>query len=151
MPGVCTMISVMALLLAAQTQGAEIKTLSLVPSDNRTDIVIQVGGTVSVSHVFLREGNRLVLDLTGARQGVRLDFPDIDRGGVRGLSVTQLAADVVRVVADLVQPVTYEVSVSTNEIRASFPNPSASFEPWSTGVTDGRPARNTEPSTDTLA
>jgi type IV pilus assembly protein PilQ len=132
------MIPVMALWLAAQTPGAEIKTLSVRPSGDRTDVVIQVTGEVTVRHNFLREGNRLVVDLTGVRQSVNREFPEINRGGVRSLRITQFSDDVVRVVAELAQPVTYDVSAATGEIRVSFHNPLPTFEAWRADASTGR-------------
>jgi type IV pilus assembly protein PilQ len=128
------MISLIALWLAAVTPVAEVKTLSVMPATDRTEVVIQVAGDVTVKHFFLRQGNRLVLDLTGAKQGLRLDFSDINRGGVRGMRIDQFQPQVVRVVVELAQPVKYEVRRATGEIRVSFPNPGESFEAWSTGL-----------------
>jgi type IV pilus assembly protein PilQ len=131
------MISFTALWLSALLFAAEIQTLSVVPSANRTDVVINLTGDVTVSHSFSSDSNRLILDLTGAQQTVKLEFSDIDRGGVRSLRVAQLNTDVVRVVVDLVQAVEYDVSVRAGEVRASFPNPGASFEPWSMSLHGG--------------
>ncbi len=137
------MISVIALWLAAVATGAEVRTLSVVPASNRTEVVIRVAGDVHVKHSFLRQGNRLVLDLTGAQQGLRLDF-DINRGGVLGLRIGQFQPQVVRVVVDLAQPVQYEVNRAPGEIRVSFPNPGTSFEAWTMGLNE-KAARVEEP------
>ena len=128
------MISFIVMLLAAVASGAEVKTLSVVPSSDRTEVVIQTAGDVTVRHFFLREGNRLVLDLTGARQGLRLDFGEINRGGVRGMRINQFQPEVVRVVVELTKQVKYEVSSADGEIRVSFPNPGAKFEAWTMGL-----------------
>ncbi|MGH7468694.1 MAG: AMIN domain-containing protein [Longimicrobiales bacterium] len=129
------MMSLILLWLAAVTPPvAEVRALSVMPATDRTEVVIQVAGDVTVKHFFLAQGNRLVLDLTGAKQGLRLDFSDIDRGGVRGMRIDQFKPQVVRVVVELARPVKYEVNRGTGEIRVSFPNPGSTFEPWSMGL-----------------
>ncbi len=128
------MISLIAALwLAAAGSGAEVKQLSVVPASNRTEVVIRLEGDVKVSHSYLRDGNRLVLDLTGAQQQMRLDFP-VNRGGVLGIRLAQFAPQVARVVITLAQPIAYEVTNEAGEVRVSFPNPTASFQEWSIGL-----------------
>ena len=135
------MLSVIAALyLALGGPGAEVRNLSVVHAANRTEIVLQVQGEVSLKHSFLPDGNRLVLDLRGAQQGIRLDFADINRGGVLGMRISQFQTEVVRVVVDLAQPVRYEVTNGGGEIRVAFPNPTGAFESWTMGL-NGSSAR----------
>ena len=128
-----------ALWLAVTPTGAEVKHLSVVPASNRTEVVIRVEGDVRVAHSFLREGNRLVLDLKGAQQQLRLDFP-VNRGGVLGIRLAQFQPEVARVVITLAQPLAYEVTTEGGEVRVSFPNPTTSFEEWSIGLGKEKPA-----------
>jgi type IV pilus assembly protein PilQ len=135
------MLSVIAALyLGLGGPAAEVRNLSVVHAANRTEIVLQVLGEVSLKHSFLPDGNRLVLDLRGAQQGIRLDFADINRGGVLGMRISQFQTEVVRVVVDLAQPVRYEVTNGSGEIRVVFPNPTGAFESWTMGL-NGSPAR----------
>jgi len=136
------MISILALWFAAAGlwSDANVTRLSVQPANDRTQILIHVDGNVTWQHTFLKEGNRLVVDLTGAQQSLRMDFTDIDRGGVRGMRISQFRPRVVRVVVDLAQPVDYSVKGGAGEIRISFPNPAGSFEPWNMGLGDDRPA-----------
>jgi type IV pilus assembly protein PilQ len=135
------MLSVIAALyLGLGGPAAEVRNLSVVHAANRTEIVLQVQGEVSLKHSFLPDGNRLVLDLRGAQQGIRLDFADINRGGVLGMRISQFQTEVVRVVVDLAQPVRYEVTNGSGEIRVVFPNPTGAFESWTMGL-NGSPAR----------
>src|SRR5687767_1948508 len=122
-----------ALWLAVTPTGAEVKHLSVVNASNRTEVVIRVEGDVRVAHSFLREGNRLVLDLKGAQQQLRLDFP-VNRGGVVGIRLAQFQPEVARVVISLAQPLAYEVKTEAGEVRVSFPNPTSTFEEWSIGL-----------------
>src|SRR5688572_28074621 len=102
------MISILAALwLALSSANAEVRNLSVVYAANRTEVVIQFEGSVSLKHSFISEGNRLVLDLKGAQQGFRMDFGDINRGGVVGMRLNQFQPDVVRIVVDLTQQVRY--------------------------------------------
>ena len=122
-----------ALWLAATTTGAEVKHLSVAPVSNRTEVVIRVEGDVRLTHSFLREGNRLVLDLNGAQQQLRLDFP-VNRGGVLGIRLAQFQPEVARVVISLSQPTQYTVTNVGGEVRVSFLNPTTTFEEWSMGL-----------------
>src|SRR5262245_52025390 len=110
-----------ALWLAATGPGAEVKHLSVAPVSNRTEVVLRVEGDVNVKHSFLREGNRLVLDLNGAQQQLRLDFP-VNRGGVLGIRLAQFQPEVARVVITLAQPTQYTVTTQGGEVRVSFLN-----------------------------
>lgn len=122
-----------ALWMAAVGAVAELKTLSVAPSSDRTEVVIHVDGVVSVSHSFLREGNRLIVDMTGAQQPTGLDF-EVNRGGVKGMRIRQFKPQVVRVVLDMSQPVKYDVSTEDGVVRVSFVNPAGEFEAWKMNV-----------------
>lgn len=138
------MISILAALwFALSGTNAEVRSLSVVNAANRTEVVIQFEGSVSLKHSFLAEGNRLVLDLKGAQQGFRLDFGDINRGGVVSMRINQFLPDVVRIVVDLAQPVRYEVSQQPGEILIAFPNPAGAFENWSMGLNSTKAANGT--------
>lgn len=144
------MISILAALwLAVGGTNAEVRNLSVVNAANRTEVVIQFEGTVGLKHSFLTDGNRLVLDLRGAQQGFRLDFGDINRGGVVAMRVNQFLPDVVRIVVDLTQPVRYEVSQGPGEIRVSFPNPAGAFQNWSMGLNATKAANGNPNATST--
>lgn len=127
------MISIIAALWIAAGSNGEVKNLSVNPAANRTEVVIHIDGNIAVKHTFLREGNRLVVDMTGARQATRLDF-EVNRGGVLGMRLSQFQPQVVRVVLDLSQPVQYEVKTEPGLVRVSFPNPAGTFEPWTMGL-----------------
>lgn len=135
-----------ALWMAAAVNNGEIRNLSVQPSSNRTEVVIHVDGPVSVKHSFLREGNRLVVDLTGARQATRLDL-EVNRGGVLNMRVSQFQPQIVRVVLDLAAPVQYEVAHDGEVVRLSFPNTAGTFEPWNMGF--GSATKAAEPVTAT--
>lgn len=129
----------LSVLLGAVAPDAGIKGFSVTPEADRTEVVIQVDGNVSIKHFALTSPHRVVVDITGASQGSMLQFPNIKRGGVAGLRASQYSRNVVRVVVDLTQRVKYEVEQRDGEIVVSFPNPEgAAFEPWTSAI--GGPA-----------
>lgn len=134
-------MTIIALWFAALTTffpvDAAVTSLRVAPSSEKTEVVIHVDGDVEWKHTFLDAGNRLVVDLTGAEQGLRLDFEEINRGGVRGMRISQFQPRVVRVVIDLERKVQYQVSGQPGEIRVSFPNPTGEFEAWQMGLKGG--------------
>jgi type IV pilus assembly protein PilQ len=130
------------LLGAVAAPEAGVTSLSVAPAANRTEVVIRVdGGAVSVKDFALSNPHRVVLDITGARQGGALDFSGINRGGVAGLRVSQYQRGVVRIVVDLDQRVAHKVEQNGGEIRVTFPNPRGEFEAWSSDLS----ARNAKP------
>ena len=124
----------LTVLLGAYATETGITRLSVAPASDRTEVVIHVDGDVAIKDFSLTNPHRLVLDLSGARQGLALEFSDINRGGVTGMRVGQFQRDIVRVVVDLAQAVDYRVSQDGDVIRISFRNPAESFEAWSSSL-----------------
>lgn len=114
-------------MLAPET--ATVKGLSVVPAADRTEIVIGVEGDVTVSDFSLANPHRIVVDLVGMQPVTAANYR-VDRGGILALRVAQFNPEVVRVVVDVTQPFEYEVVRGDGEIRLSFTNPGAAFEPW---------------------
>lgn len=135
------MIPVTTLLLAVLAPLTPVRGLGVVPVADRTEVLIEVEGQVSVKHYLLRQPDRVVIDLAGARHALPQNrFTDINRGGVLALRVSQYQPDVVRVVVDLAQPVEYTVDREAGIVRVSFPNPGSAFEPWHAGTRTAPPA-----------
>ena len=124
----------LSVLLCAVAPEAGITGLRVAPASDRTEVLIHVDGNVNVKNFSLANPHRVVLDITGAKQGLALEFSDIQRGGVAGLRVSQYQRDVVRVVVDLTQRVAYHVEQQDGQIVISFPNPEGSFEAWSSSL-----------------
>ena len=140
----------LSLLVGALAPDKAITSLAVQPSsDDRTEVVVRLDGDVTWKHFSLRNPERVVIDIAGAKQGLALEFSDIKRGGVTGMRVSQYSPLVVRVVIDLAQNVKYETREVDGEIRISFPNPQGEFETWETGLTSRRVkvdvAKNAEP------
>ncbi|HEX7118722.1 MAG TPA: AMIN domain-containing protein, partial [Longimicrobiales bacterium] len=129
------MTTIVTLLATALTALTSIKGISVVPVEDRTEVIIEVDGPVAVEHFALGNPHRLVVDLSTARQTLgRTRFDAIHRGGVIALRVGQFKPEVVRVVVELERPVAYTVDQQAGRIRVSFPNPDGAFTPWSIGT-----------------
>jgi type IV pilus assembly protein PilQ len=128
------MIPLIPLLAAALSLLTSVNGLALKPVSGRTDVVIRVDGQVTIKDYRLGDPERLVIDLNGAQKAISGDrFDNLDRGGVKGIRVSQFQPEVVRVVVDLEQRVDYAIDRRANEIHVSFANPGGDFEPWSVG------------------
>lgn len=125
----------LSLLVGAFAPDKAITSLAVQPSSDRTEVVVRLDGDVTWKHFSLRNPERVVLDIAGAKQGLALEFSDINRGGVTGMRVGQYSPLVVRVVIDLASQVRYEVREVDGEISISFPNPDGEFQTWTTGLT----------------
>jgi type IV pilus assembly protein PilQ len=108
-----------------------VKGVSVVPADDRTEVVIEFDGAVRVNDFRIGNPERLVLDVTGAQQTLPRDrYTDIQRGGIRALRVSQFQPGVVRLVFDLKEPVEYSLDNQGGVIRLSFPNREGPFTAW---------------------
>ncbi len=117
----------------APTDG-EVQAVSLVSAPGRADLVIQVGGAVTVKDMTLSDPARIVLDLDGAV--LPADFKDtydgVNRAGVVGMRVRQYTQSTVRVVLVLDQLKPYTVDRTPDGIRVSFGADQA-FAAWTLG------------------
>src|SRR5512147_2319213 len=125
---------ILSLLVGAIAPDKAVTSLAVQPASNRTEVVVRTDGDVTWRHFALHNPERVVIDISGAKQGLALTFSDIRRGGVTGMRIGQFSPQVVRVVVDLTDSVAYQTSDSDGEIRLSFPNPTGAFEPWQTGL-----------------
>jgi type IV pilus assembly protein PilQ len=123
------MTALIALLLAVFGAEPRVTGISVTPVADRTEVVILVDGRITPKHMMLDDG-RLIVDLTGVLQAPRMDFRDVNRGGVRELRVAQFQPNVARIVIGLAGRVEYNVAREADRIRISFPNRSGAFEPW---------------------
>lgn len=147
------MISILlSLLVGAFAPDKSITSLAVQPASDRTEVLVRVDGDVTWRHFALKNPDRVVIDIAGAKQGLALEFADIQRGGVGSMRIGQYSPEVVRVVIDLAQPVRYEAKEDgSGVIRVSFPNPQGSFESWETGLSSrgvklaGKPADQPKP------
>ena len=125
---------ILSLLVGAFASDKAVTSLAVEPASNRTEVVVRLDGDVTWRHFALHNPERVVIDITGAKQGLALTFSDIQRGGVTGMRIGQFSPQIVRVVVDLTASVKYETQEEDGAIRITFPNPQGSFEPWQTGL-----------------
>jgi len=130
------MTSFLALISALiVSAGDPVTALSVLPNLERTEVLVEVDGTVE-HRAFQMEGpNRIVLDLMNAEHQLpQNNFPAIDRGGVRSIKTSQYSEQIVRVVIELDGPVSYAVEQYDGYVRVSIENPNGreQFEPWET-------------------
>jgi type IV pilus assembly protein PilQ len=133
------MILAAALLLGAapivQAHGdpltGEVTSVSVLPSPGRAEVVIAVRGSVDVKDFILREPDRLVLDVTGARlSSATMRYDGVNRGGVRNVRYNQFRPDVVRIVLEMDVAKDYKVERTGDAIRISF-GADRTFLSWS--------------------
>ena len=144
------MTALIALLLAVFGTEPRVTGISVTPVADRTEVVILVDGNITSKHMMFDDG-RLVVDLTGVSQAPRMDFRDVNRGGVRELRVAQFQPNVARVVIGLAGRVEYNVTRDGDRLRISFPNRSGAFEPWTQSVGGAAATTKTAPQLSTPA
>lgn len=122
----------LAAALPANDDGAVIS-LSVVPTGGRAQVVIGVDGAVSVRDFVLREPDRIVVDITGAKLGVKKGGYDrIARGGVLDVRYAQNQPNVVRIVLTVDGPRRYEVVHNAGDVRISVDG-GGTFATWRVG------------------
>lgn len=131
------MLALRALLLTAL---AGVQGLSVVSAGDQTHVLIETGGRVTFQHQMLTSPPRIVVDVEASDFALPARrFMDINRGGVLALRSSQYQAGIVRVVVDLAEGVDYDIEATDRFIQISFPNPSGSFQPWSSGPATASP------------
>lgn len=124
--------------------------LSVVPTTSQAQVVIGIDGAVSVNDFTLTGPDRIVVDITGARLGVRSGgYDKLVRGGVLDVRYSQNQPNVVRVVLTVAGPRRYEVSREAANIRISVDG-GGTFSAWRIGkvnpaLAEVPRARRTEP------
>src|SRR6059058_1749521 len=108
-------------LLLIPAAAANVRSVSVVPSTGRADVVIGVDAAVDVQDFTLDSPARIIVDLKGAT----LDMPGssydrVARGGVTNVRFSQFRSNVVRVVIELDAVHAYEVKRTGSEVRVSI-------------------------------
>jgi len=132
------MISILAawIGLAGFLPSGSVTDVSVVPSAGSAEVRVAVTAPVTVREFMMEGPTRLVVDLVGATLGLpAADFLPIDRGGVRGLRVSQYESDIVRLVLELDRAASYRVESGSEEVRIVLDGGGAvAFEPWSSSA-----------------
>jgi type IV pilus assembly protein PilQ len=119
---------------ASRATASPVTAVSIVASAGRAEVVIAVGGPVSVHDFTVANPHRIVLDLTGARlDGASRSYDGIVRAGIANVRMSQFRPDVVRIVLDLESARDYNVAQGTRDIRVEIAS-DQQFAAWhSTG------------------
>ncbi|HEY5220368.1 MAG TPA: AMIN domain-containing protein, partial [Gemmatimonadaceae bacterium] len=140
MKRVLTVVAALAVALVAgawrsaagpEPEAGAVTSLSVVPASGRAEVLIGVGGTVSVRDFTLHAPERLVIDVNGASLRMPAGgYDQANRGGVLGVRYSQFSKNVVRVVITLDAPHRYAVTNEDGRIRVSVDGTSAAFSAW---------------------
>jgi len=126
-----------------------VRSVSVVPSAGKAEIVIGVDASVEVDDFALESPYRVVLDLTGATLTMAPNYDRLARGGVVNVRAAQFKPNVVRVVVELDAAHSYEVARKNGEVRVTVAGGSVGFSAWHSAPelahraspTDALPAR----------
>ncbi len=131
---------------APEPEEGAVTSLSVVPASGRAEVVIGVGGAVSVQDFTLHDPERLVVDISGASLRIPTGgYDQADRGGVLGVRYSQFSRNVVRVVVTLDAPHRYAVAQDAGRIRVSVDGTSGDFAAWHVGYAPAAPAAAAAP------
>lgn len=129
--GAAALLAVQPVRAEDPPDGAEVTAVSVVPTPGHAEIVIALhGSTVEVRDFVLREPDRLVIDVVGARLKGGAAYDGVARGGIRDIRYSQFRPDVVRVAIYLDASPDYRLEKSGDAIRVRF-GADDSFLAWS--------------------
>src|SRR5690348_9276973 len=113
---------------------ASVISLSVVPTSERSELVIGVDGPVEVQDFTLRDPDKIVVDVTGATLGIGTESYDrVTRAGIVNVRYSQYRKNVVRVVLTLDGAKPYSVVRGKHEVRVSIEGRSNRLETWHVG------------------
>jgi len=114
----------------ADPRGATVRSVSVVPSAGRAEIVIGVDASVEVEDFALESPHRVVVDLKGATLSMAPRYDRLARGGVVNVRAAQFKPSVVRVVIEMTAAHQYEVVRKDGQVHVSVSGGAASFSAW---------------------
>ena len=113
---------------------ASVISLSVVPTSDRSELVIGVDGPVEVQDFTLHDPDKIVVDVTGATLGIGTESYDrVTRAGIVNVRYSQYRKNVVRVVLTLDSAKPYSVVRGKHEVRVSVEGRSNRLETWHVG------------------
>ena len=117
-----------------QPPAASVISLSVLPTSERSELVIGVDGPVEVQDFTLRGPDKIVVDVTGATLGIGTESYDrIARAGIVNVRYSQYRKNVVRVVLTLDSAKPYSVVRGRHEVRVLVEGRSTRLEKWHVG------------------
>jgi type IV pilus assembly protein PilQ len=122
------------------TAAGDVTGLQILPSAQKTEVVIAVAGGVETRDFMMEGPHRIVVDLMNARFLLpRESFENLGRGGVQTIRASQYSDDIVRIVLEVLGPVGYSLSSGDGYVRISLENPWGDFEPWASATSVSTP------------
>jgi type IV pilus assembly protein PilQ len=109
---------------------ASVRSVSVVPTSGRAQVVIGVDQSVDVNDFTLEGPYRVVIDLQGATLAMGARYDRLARGGVTNIRAAQFKPNIVRVVIEMNAMHPYEVTRADGEVRVAIDGGSASFAAW---------------------
>jgi type IV pilus assembly protein PilQ len=118
---------------------ASVISLSVVPTSDRSDVVIGIDGPVEVQDFTLRNPDKIVVDVSGASLGMPATdtYDRITRAGIVDVRYSQYRRNVVRVVLTLDSARPYSVVRGKHEVRIIVEGPSKRLAAWHIGYEVG--------------
>jgi type IV pilus assembly protein PilQ len=116
--------------LHAIATSTSVRTVSVIPTAGRAQVVIGVDASVEVDDFLLESPYRIVIDLKGATLDMAPRYDRLARGGVTNIRAAQFRPNVVRVVIEMDAAHPYEVTRGDGEVRVAVSGGVASFEAW---------------------
>ena len=113
-----------------------IRTVSVVPTAGRAQVVIGVDASVEVDDFLLESPYRIVIDLKGATLDMAPKYDRQARGGVTNIRAAQFKPNVVRVVIEMDAAHPYEVTRGDGEVRVAVSGGAATFDAWHSSPRD---------------
>ncbi len=112
----------------------EVRSMHLVSSAGRAELVVSLKGAVSVKDFTLSDPARVVIDLNGAvlPADFKSGYDGVNRAGVVGMRVRQVNESTVRVVLVMDRLKPYTVEQKDDGVHVAF-GADQSFMAWSTG------------------
>ena len=150
MKPVLAMIVASAFLLGPSAQPAEahpaegsVKSLSVIPTSGKAEIVIGVTGGLEVHDFTLLAPDRIVIDFSGASLGLGArGYDRVARGGIKDVRYSQFRKGTVRVVVYLDGPHAYQLTKAEGEVRVAVNVPvGVQFAAWHIGNTGAAESR----------
>lgn len=116
--------------LHANATSTSVRTVSVIPTAGRAQVVIGVDASVEVDDFLLESPYRIVVDLKGATLDMAPRYDRLARGGVTNIRAAQFKPNVVRVVIEMDAAHPYEVTRGDGEVRVAVSGGVASFDAW---------------------
>ena len=123
--------------VAKRSGDGAVRSLSVVPSTGRTEVVLAVKGDVGVTDFVLGSPERIVVDVTGATLGLMPRLYDkVARGGITNVRVAQYKSDVVRLVIELDGKREYSIVRGQDDLRITIEGVTAPFKAWTSAAAE---------------